>query len=209
MITFLFAMTLAAPAEASWVVDDARVRRVVAGETVGTVELAPPRPALEFTTAELRQAKDHAWERGEHWTEEQSAEFLALRTGEQVYDEAILVSDLLIVRRDVHVLGDFCHVPRADLVELHTADGRVRAVVDEVDKSHLRGRALSAPAGDWGVLLREESGRIYGVTVIESDGSWRSESLPMLSYASEVRFDGDAVRIVDPENGPMVVSRSL
>ena len=83
------------------------------------------------------------------------------RPEEYRYDQVDLVGGCLVVRRRVHVLGAFCHTPRAERVEIVPKEGRPRVVVDEGTVAALSGLlVIDHPSGAWGLILRESEAMV-------------------------------------------------
>jgi hypothetical protein len=86
-------------------------------------------------------------------------------------DRAFLVASCLIVMRDVHCLGDFCHVPGVKAVEVYTPDGRQKTYRDQEITPLFNGSSFTAPSGNWAVVLFAPEGFVSAFLLLRSDGT--------------------------------------
>jgi hypothetical protein len=120
-------------------------------------------------------------------------------------DNAYLLANCMVVLRDVHALGPFCHVPSVGQVEVYTANNdtliytqsfKENGIVGTNYTSNFLSGGRTSPKGDWGVITAEAEGRIYGFTILTDEGIAKDFLLPQdvdMDFEAEnpVRFNED------------------
>jgi hypothetical protein len=89
-----------------------------------------------------------------------------IQGNEYVSDEAYFVANSMLVLRQVHYMGDFCHTPSVKSVELYTSFGDT---IYPVSSNYL-GNVFNAPSGQWAIIADEAEGEMYGYTHITDKG---------------------------------------
>lgn len=118
---------------------------------------------------------------------------------EYIEDTAFLVASCLVVMRDYHYLGPFCHTPGVSAVEIYTLNGKHKIYRDPQVIYHFHGPRYTDPSGDWGVILFEAEGDVSGYLFLRSDGTLEKhlveEDLEWRGALAEPSFskDGDLV----------------
>lgn len=93
---------------------------------------------------------------------------------ERYRDEAFVRANCLFILRNVHYLGNFCHLPSAEKMEVYVEakNGFIKSnIQNDINLSFLTNQHLLVKQGKWDVLLHEEAGDVYAFSIFKADGS--------------------------------------
>lgn len=100
----------------------------------------------------------------------------------EICDQAYLLANSMVVLRSIRSAGHFCHVPEVASVEIHTLKNGKKVIKQGNQKSTVlmgmditsifNGGAINAPDGQWGIVLIEAEGELYGFLLLKADASY-------------------------------------
>lgn len=94
-------------------------------------------------------------------------------------DRVFSMADCVVVQREVHVKGAFCHFPEVDKIEIITQNGNLHVISSKQPSKFISGITLSQaftgnqyhhPNGQLGLISSTAEGQLYGFVMLNNHG---------------------------------------
>jgi hypothetical protein len=123
---------------------------------------------------------------------------------QEIGDQFYVIANCLVILRNVHSAGHFCHIPSIDHIEIYPV-GNKPVIINKDESgrenpngfdfvSNFLGNRFSSPSGKWGLITIEAEGILYGFLIVRSNGNVEEFALNHAALSGETysaEFEGD------------------